>query len=229
MSESVQIISSMATAGLLNVLCPMASSSCDLKVTAESIGGVDATRRIQAGEKFDIVVMANRAIDQLAEQGHVVAGTRIDLARSTVAIAVAESTEVPDVSSEEKLKTAMLNAETVGYSTGPSGVAIVQMIERWGITDQLKDKMVESRPGQLVGSLIAEGKVALGFQQMSELMHLPAVQIIGTMPPGTEIETVFAVGLCQTSEQPANAQRVMQFLASAEAAQAKQDQGMDPL
>jgi molybdate transport system substrate-binding protein len=229
MSQSIKLISSMATAGLLKELCPAASQVCGVTVAPESIGGVDATRRVQSGENFDIVIMADRLIDQLIEQGHVRAGTRGDLAQSKVAIAVAQTASAPDVSSEEALKDALLNANAIGYSTGPSGVAIVQMIEDWGLSAKLKDKMIESKPGVLVGSLIAQGKVEIGFQQMSELMHLPDIQIIGTMPPGAEIETVFSAGLCTSSEQPAIAQQVIDFLCSDDAAQAKRNQGMAPL
>lgn len=229
MSQPIRVISSMATAGLLKEICPLATPVIGQTVGAESIGGVDATRRIQSAENFDVVVLANRAIDQLIDQGHIHAGSRVDLALSRVAIAVGETASAPDLSSEEKLKEVMLQASTVGYSTGPSGVAIEQLIERWGLSEQLKQKMVQAKPGQAVGSLIAQGKVQIGFQQMSELMHLPGIQIVGKMPPGTEIKTVFSAGLCRSSEQVANAQRVIDFFASNETAQAKRNQGMDPL
>ncbi len=229
MSNEVKIISSMATSGLLEALCPMVSQAIDHTVAAESIGGVDATRRIKSGEVFDVVVLADRAIDQLISEGHVRDGTRTDLARSKVAIAVAKAASVPDISSEASLKEALTGAATVGYSTGPSGVAIVQIIERWGLTDQLKDKLVQARPGQPVGTLIAQGEVEIGFQQMSELMHLPGIQIIGTMPPGTEIETVFSAAICTTSSQPEYAQKVLDYFVSEHAAQAKRNQGMNPL
>jgi len=229
MSTPIKVISSMAVAGLLKELCPTVSQAASLAVHPESIGGVDATRRVRAAENFDILIMADRLIDQLIDEGHIRAGTRVDLARSFAAIAVAKKATVPDVSTEEKLKDAMLNARSIGYSTGPSGVAIVQMVQRWGLFEQLKARMIESKPGVLVGSLIARGEVELGFQQMSELMHLPDIQIIGKMPPGTEIETVFSAGLCTSSQQPDNAQRVIDLFRGEDAAQAKRNQGMTPL
>ncbi|RYY63855.1 MAG: hypothetical protein EOO24_57030, partial [Comamonadaceae bacterium] len=134
-------------------------------VAFESVGGVDAAKRVAAGEAFDLVVLAADAIDKLIAGGHALAGSRTEIVLSSVAIAVRAGAQEPDVASEDALRAAVLAAPTIGYSTGPSGTALLQLFERWGITGQVRDKLRQARPGVPVGSMVASGDVALGFQR----------------------------------------------------------------
>lgn len=228
MSIRITGISSMATRQLLADLADDYQRSRDVQVAFESVGGVDAARRVQAGEPFDLVVLAADAIDRLIAEGRVVAGSRTDLVRSGVAIAVRAGAPHPAIDSGDALRRAVLSARTVGYSTGPSGVALTKLFERWGIADALRDRLVQAAPGVPVGALVARGDVELGFQQLSELMHVEGVEVLGPMPEGVEIVTTFSAGLCTASVQPDAARALLAFLRSPDTAQAKRRHGMEP-
>ena len=221
-------ISSMATRQLLAELAGAYRQQGGLEVAFESVGGVDAAKRVQAGEPFDVVVLAADAIVKLAAAGRVVAGSQADLVQSGVAIAVRAGAPRPDISSEGALRRAVLSARTIGYSTGPSGVALTRLFERWGIADALRERIVQAPPGVPVGALVARGEVELGFQQLSELMHLEGIDVLGPMPPGVEIVTTFSAGLCAASSQPEAAAALIEFMRSPAAADAKRRHGMEP-
>ncbi|MBL0428126.1 substrate-binding domain-containing protein [Ramlibacter alkalitolerans] len=228
MTATLQGISSMATRQVLNELAQAYGQRTGHKVVVESVGGVDAARRVAAGERFDFVVLAADAIDKLLAGGQAVAGSRVDLVESGVAIAVKEGAPRADISSEEALRRAVLAAETVGYSTGPSGVALVKLFERWDIAQDLQGRLVQAPPGVPVGALVARGDVALGFQQLSELIHLEGITILGPMPLAVQINTIFAGALCATSQQPDAVRALLAFMASPDAAAPKRRNGMEP-
>lgn len=224
----IKLISSMATRQVLAELAAQWQSTTGAQVTIESVGGVDAAKRVQAGEAFDGVVLASDAIDKLAAGGHVLAGSRHDLVRSSVAVAVKAGTALPDISTESALRSAIEVAPTIGYSTGPSGVALSKLFERWGIWDALQARIVQAPPGIPVGALVARGEVALGFQQLSELMHLEGICMVGTLPEAVGITTIFSAAICSASVQVQALTRLLAFMASSEAAQIKLRHGMQP-
>jgi molybdate transport system substrate-binding protein len=221
-------ISSMAMRQVLTELAHAYEQRSRQRVTIVSVGGVDAARRINDGEPFDFVVLAADAIEQLASNGRVDPGSRTDLARSGVAIAVAAGAPRPDVGSEAALRDAVLRARSIGYSTGPSGAHLVRLFERWGIADAIAPRIVQAPPGLPVGTLVAGGAVELGFQQLSELMHLPGIDVIGLLPPEIQVATVFSAAVCTASNCPATAKALLSFLASSEADAAKLRHGMEP-
>ena len=224
----IKLISSMATRQVLAELAAQWQSASGIEVSIESVGGVDAAKRVQAGEAFDGVVLASDAIEKLAAAGHVLAGSRVDLVRSSVAVAVKAGAPVPDISTESALRRAIEATPTIGYSTGPSGVALVKLFERWGIWDALQARIVQAPPGIPVGILVARGEVALGFQQLSELMHLDGITVVGTLPEAVAITTVFSAATCAVSNQQKDLAKLLAFMAAHEAASVKQKHGMQP-
>ena len=222
-------ISSMATREVLAELAQAYERRSERAVTVESVGGVDAVRRVEAGEAFDFVVLASEAIDALAGSGHVDPASRIDLARSGIAIAVAAGAARPDVASEAAVRTAVLAGRSIGCSTGPSGTHLGRLLERWGIAETIAPRLVRARPGVPVGTLVARGEVELGFQQLSELMPVPGIDVIGLLPPEIQAVTVFAGAVCRASSQRHDARALLAFIASPEADAAKRRHGMDPV
>ncbi len=221
-------ISSMATRQVLAELVDAYQKHAGQQVAIASVGGVDAAKRVAAGEAFDVVILASDAIDKLIASGHVLAGSKVDLVHSGVAVAVRAGAPKPDISSEAAVREAILQARNLSYSTGPSGVALARLFERWGIAGQIKERIVTPPPGIPVGSLVAKGEVALGFQQLSELISLEGIMVLGPLPPAIQIITTFSGGVCATSTQGEAARALLAYMASPAAAEAKRRQGMDP-
>jgi len=221
-------ISSMATRQVLTELAEAYRAATGVVLALESVGGVDAAKRVQAGEAFDIVFLASDAIDKLLAAGHLVAGSRVDLVHSGVAVAVKGGAAAPDISSEAAVRAAVLASPTLSYSTGPSGVALAKLFERWGIADEIQSRIVQAPPGVPVGTLVARGEVALGFQQLSELIHVPGIRIVGPLPPEIQITTTFSAGVGVHSKQGAAARALLDYTRSPQAHGAKLRQGMEP-
>lgn len=227
-STKITGISSMATRQVLAELTAAYARRSGVEVAIESVGGVDAARRVQAGEGFDVVVLASDAIDKLIAAGKVASESKVDVVHSGVAVAVRRGAPRPDIGSEEAVRRAVLAAQTIGYSTGPSGVQLARLFERWGIAAAIAAKIVQAPPGVPVGALVARGEVELGFQQLSELLHVDGIELLGPLPPAIQIVTTFSAGRCTASAQPEAVRSLFDFLTSAAAADVKRRHGMDP-
>ncbi|MEI8029693.1 MAG: substrate-binding domain-containing protein [Comamonadaceae bacterium] len=219
----------MATRLLLADLVQAFRRHASLRVAIESVGGVDAARRVQAGEAFDFVILASDAIDKLIAEGHVQADSKVDLVRSGVAVAVRAGAPRPDISTEEALHKTVRHARSISYSTGPSGVALARLFERWGIAVDIQNRIVTPPPGIAVGTLVASGEVELGFQQLSELMHLEGINVLGPLPPAIQIITTFCAGVCTGTRQVELVRAMLDYMNSPEAAAAKHRHGMEPV
>ena len=218
----------MATKPLLADLVALYKAQApDVQVQVESVGGVDAAKRVQAGETFDAVVLSSDAIDKLIASGHVLPGSRTDLVHSGVAVAVPAGAPVPDIATEEALMQAVLSARSLGLSTGPSGVQLSRLFERWGITEQIERRIVQAKPGVPVGALIAQGEVALGFQQLSEMMGVPGITVLGPLPAAVQITTRFSGSVAATSQHAEAVRALLAFWASTACAETKRRHGMD--
>ena len=228
-AAALALISSKATQKVLTeLLAAYRAAQPAVETALESVGGVDAAQRVRAGEAFDGVLLASDAIDKLIASGHVLAGSRVDLVRSGVAAAVKRGAPRPDIGSEDAVKRAVQAARTLGYSTGPSGVQLARLFEHWGIADEVNAKLVTPPPGTPVGQLVASGEVELGFQQLSELMYLPGIDVLGPLPDAIQITTVFSGGVATTSQRPDTVRALLAFLASPAATATKVANGMTP-
>ena len=228
MADTLRIISSMATKQVLSDLVALYQQQTGQAAALESVGGVDAAKRVQADEAFDAVILGSDALDKLIAAGTVLGGSRVDLVNSGVAVAVRAGAPRPDISSEEALKKAVLAAKSLSYSTGPSGVQLARLFERWGIAEEIQPRIVTAPPGVPVGSLVAKGEVELGFQQLSELLNLEGITLLGGLPEAVQIVTTFSGGVAATSSQPDAVRAMLAFMASPAATEAKRKQGMEP-
>ena len=224
-------ISSKATQVVLAELSDVYASQTAVRVEVESVGGVDAAKRVQAGEAFDVVLLASDAIERLMASGHLQRDSRQDWVDSPIAVAVQAGAPTPSLTNEADLRHAVMNAPTLSYSTGPSGVYLEQLFTRWGLMDTLKPRIVVPPPGTPVGSLVAQGQVALGFQQLSELIAIPGLHVLGCLPPDVAYITTFSAGIPVPVAADTQRQRAIQgfltFLTSPQALSIKQRHGMD--
>ncbi|MEY2781376.1 MAG: hypothetical protein RL307_1080 [Pseudomonadota bacterium] len=231
--QPLRALSSMATKALLKDLCAEFVQQSGMALELESTGGVDAAKRVAAGEPVDLVLLASDAIDRLMNAGQVLAQSRGDWVLSSIAMAVPSDQPTPDIHDEASLRVAVQRATRIAYSTGPSGNYLELLFERWGLTAEVKAKLVVPPPGVPVGSLIASGEVTLGFQQRSELVSLKGIHLLGDLPADVAHTTIFssALGL-HLSQSPERQQAVRQwqtFLMSDATAQVKLRHGMRAL
>ena len=219
-------ISSMATRQLLAELARVNASAGGTPLALESVGGVDAARRVQAGEHFDVVFLASDAIAKLIASGHVLANSCVDLLRSQVAVAVKVGAPVPSIATELAVRQAVLSAASIGYSTGPSGTALLALFERWGIMADVRGKLRQAPAGVPVAAMLASGDVALGFQQRSEMSDAPGIRVIGDLPAEIAIVTIFSGGVCSASKRGDEARALLSAFAAPIHAAIKLQHGM---
>jgi molybdate transport system substrate-binding protein len=185
-------------------------------------------KRLADGERYDLVIMSGPSIDELLKSGKIVAGSRVDFAKSGVGVAVRKGAPKPDISSTDALKKTLLAAKAIGYSTGPSGNYVVTLIQKMGIADQVKPKLKQTPTGVFVGTLIASGEVDLGFQQVSELIHFAGIDYVGPLPADVQFITVFASGIQSGAKEQAAAKALVKFITAPSAADVIKKHGLTP-
>jgi molybdate transport system substrate-binding protein len=227
-AAEIKVLSTQAVEGAYRELVPLFEKASGHKVTTTFTGTLDAQKRIAAGELYDLIIMAGPALDDLVKSGKVVPGSRVDLASSGVGAAVRAGAPKPDIRSTEALKQTLLAAKSIGYSSGPSGVYLTELVRRLGIADQIKSKMTQTPTGVFVGSILASGEVEIGFQQVSELAHYPGIDFVGPLPADVQNVTVFSSGM-QIGAKPGDAAKAwITFLTSPTAAAVFRSRSMEP-
>ncbi|HEY6720838.1 MAG TPA: substrate-binding domain-containing protein [Burkholderiales bacterium] len=194
----------------------------------EWAGTADIMKRMKAGESVDLVVISAASLDELAKLGKIAPGSSVDLAKSGVGVAVRKGAPRPDISSGEALKRALLSAKSISYSSGPSGVYLAGLFERWGVAEQLKPKIRQTPPGVAVGDLVARGEAEIGFQQVSELLPVAGIDYIGPLPKDIQQVTVFSGGIHAAAKEPDAARALLEFLTAPAAAPVIRKKGMEP-
>ena len=185
--------------------------------------------RLERGEPADVLIMVGYALGDLVKQGKVVAGSSVDLVKSPIGIAVKSGAPKPDISTADAVKRALLAAKSVAYSDSASGVYVsTEMFQKLGIADAMKDK-AKKIPATPVGEIVAHGDAELGFQQISEMLPVPGIDIVGPLPADLQKITVFSAGIASVSKEPEAGKALIKFLASPAASAAIIKSGMEPI
>jgi molybdate transport system substrate-binding protein len=213
MPSEIKVLSSIATREAYLELVPEFEKTSGHTVATTWSGTTAIMQKMAGGnEQYDLVIISSAELEELIRQGKLVSGSRVDLAKSGIGIAVKAGARHPDVSTAEALKQALLAAKTVGYTSGPSGVYIAALIERMGIGAQVKPKHRSVPSGGTVGTIVATGEAEIGFQQISELVHIPGIDTIGPLPAEVQCVTVFSSGVQAGAAAPDAAKALQQFL-----------------
>ncbi len=185
--------------------------------------------RLERGEPADVLIMVGYALGDLAKQGKVIADSRIDLVKSPIGVAVKSGAPKPDISSADAVKRALLAAKSIAYSDSASGVYVsTEMFGKLGIADAMKDK-ARKIPATPVGEIVARGEAELGFQQISEMLPVPGIDIVGQLPPELQKITVFSAGIATGSKEPEAGKALIKFLASPAAGAVIVKSGLEPI
>jgi molybdate transport system substrate-binding protein len=227
-AAEIKVLSTQATEEAYRELVPQFEKATGHKVTTVFTGTLDANKRLAAGESYDLLIMSAPSIDEHIKGGKVVAGSRVDLAKSGVGVAVKAGAPKPDIGTTEALKKTLLSAKSIGYSTGPSGVYVVGLFQRMGIADEIKGKLKQTPTGVFVGSIIASGEAEIGFQQVSELSHFPGLDYVGPLPAEVQQFTTFSSGIMAGAKEAEAAKALATFVTAPAAAAAYKKRGMEP-
>lgn len=228
-AADVNVMASMAIREVYLELVPQFETTSGHRVVTTWVGSADIMKRMRAGESTDLVILAADAIDELTRLGKVAPGSRVDLVKSGIGVAVRAGAQKPDISSGEALKRALLGAKSIAYSSGPSGTYLSGLFQRMGIADALKGKIVQAPPGTPVGGLVARGEAEIGFQQVSELLPVAGIDFVGPLPPDIQSITVFSGAVHVGAREPGAVRELLKFLSSPASAPVMKRRGMEPV
>jgi len=221
----VKVFSSLAIKAAYQELVPQFEKSSGRKVDTEWVGMADIRKRLGAGETPDLVIGSAALIDEFVSAGTLKA--RTNLGQSGVAVAVRKGAPRPDISSADAVKRALLNAKSIVYSSGPSGVYLATLFDKWGITEQMKKTALQTPPGVLVAELVAKGERELCFQQMPELLQVSGIDIVGPLPAEIQTMTTFSAGIHAKAKDADTAAALVKFLTSPDARPVMQRRGLE--
>jgi molybdate transport system substrate-binding protein len=219
-TAEIQVIQSIAIKDAFLELAPQFEKETGHKVITTWVGFADIPKRLMADEQFDVVIAVARMVDHLTKQDKIVAGTRMDLVRSGIGLAVKSGSTKPNISTLEAFKSAVLAAKSIAYSSGASGLYLIDLFQRMGIAEEIKAKSKQVPSATPIGAVVASGKAEIGFQQVSELIAFPGVDLAGPLPVEIQRYTVFSAALPASVRQTDAAKALITFLSSAAASPA---------
>jgi molybdate transport system substrate-binding protein len=222
----MNVIASLAIKAVYLELVPAFEQQSSEKVQTQWVGTTDIRKRMLADEVTDVVIGSAALIEDLINGGYLDSRTRVDLAKSGVGAAVRAGAPKPDIGSVDALKSALRAAQSIVYSSGPSGVYLAELFERLGIAQELKSNATQAPPGVLIGELVARGDFELGFQQVSELRQVKGIDYVGPLPPEVQVMTVFSGAVHSKSAQSKAGTALLRHLGSARRVLHKH--GLDP-
>jgi molybdate transport system substrate-binding protein len=226
-AATIDVLSTLALRGVLVEIAEAfrARSGLALAVTYKSTNAVLAL--IAQGTRADITIVTREAIDRLVNDGIIVAGSTADLARSGVGIAVRAGSPKPDISTVAAFRRAVLDAKSIAFSRlGASGIHFAEVIERLGIADEIRRKATIS--DSYVGELAARGETEMAVQQISELMPVQVIDIVGPLPGELQKISVFAAGIFRAAKNPSGAAKLIAALAAPDIAPLLIRKGLEP-
>ena len=224
-TAEIKVMASAAFKEAYLELVPQFERATGHKVVTLWTPSVQMMNRLKGGEKVDLVILSAASLDELVKVG--VIASRIDFAKSGVGVAVRAGAPKPDISSGEALKRAVLAAKSIVYSTGPSGIYLAGLFQRMGIADQIKSR-VKQVQGEPAGAVVARGEAEIGFQQVSELLPVAGIDLVGPLPPDVQEITVFSAGLHVDAKEADAARALVQFFKAPAAVPVIRRKGMEP-
>jgi molybdate transport system substrate-binding protein len=227
-AAEIKVIGSPGTRAPYTLLVPGFEKATGHKVTT-TWGGVNAVaKRVADGEVADVVMLPAAQIDDLIKLGKLIADSRVNVATSGIGVAIRAGAPKIDTGSSEGIRKALLAAKTIAYSAGPSGVHMARLIANWGLTDELKAKIVPPIPDVPIGEVVARGDAEIGFQQVSELLPVTGIDYLGPLPADIQEVTVFSAGVHKAAGTTDAARALLKFLTAPEAAAIIRKTGMEP-
>lgn len=227
-AAEIKVIASNAVKESYVKLIPVFEKKSGHHVTVDWGGTADIVKRTAGGEVADIVITTSAYIDALTKQGKLAPGSRVDLAKSTIGVALRPGAPKPDLTNGETLKKSLLAAKSIILSGGPSGVYLAELFQKMGIAEQIKSKTTRLGPGESPGEAVARGQGDIGFTQVSELLAVKGIVYLGPVPADVQQVTVFSAGIGRNAPQPDAAKALVRFLTSPEAAPTLKETGLQP-
>lgn len=228
MVDVIRVLSTLALKGAIGALAGQVEAEKGIRIDADFAPTLALLDRLRRGEGADIVILTREALDGLAEQGKVVPESCVDLALSYVGIAVRAGAPHPDISTPDALRAALLGARSIAYSRlGASGIFFAQLIEHMGIASEVNAKACIIPQGFTAERLLT-GEASLAVQQISELKQVDGVSVVGPVPLQMQTPAVFSAARLAASAKPVQADALLRFLTSADAAPALRESGLEP-
>jgi molybdate transport system substrate-binding protein len=227
-AADIKLLSTLALMGAMPKLSSRYEQLSGTTITTAFAPANALMSRIKSGELADVAILTEQAVDELTADGIFVTGSRVDVAVSFVGMAVKAGAPKPEIGSVDALKSALLNAKSIAYSRiGASGVFFADLIKHLGIAEEVNAKATII-PGGFTAELAARGEVELAVQQVSELMVVPGIDVVGRFPANIESGAVFSAGVFARSEQREAASNLLRFLSSAQVSPILTSAGLEP-